>query len=93
LPLAPDSQLRRALVRALLFVAATAALRAARPSARRLVALLLAAYGVVELSMIFGSTFRPPELPPMLLYTAFAGYAGLTLRPPAARALSHPSEL
>jgi len=29
----------------------------------------------------------------MLLYTAFAGYAGLTLRPPAARALSHPSEL
>lgn len=94
LPLSPDPRLRLALafLWALLFAAAAATLRAARPPGRRLVSLLLVAYGVVELSMTLGFTSTPLALPSVALYTAFAGFAGLTLWPPPARALSHPSE-
>ena len=53
-------------------------------AARRLVPLLLVAYGVLELSMmiLFASTL--PAALPVLLYAAFVGLAAWALWPPAA---------
>ncbi len=68
-----------ALIWFLLLILAAVALRRGLPLARRLVPLLLLAYGVLELSMmiVFASTL--PAALPIVLYAAFIGLAAWAL--------------
>lgn len=92
LPVALDVRWRlaAALFWAVVMALAAVALHLRRPAARRLVPLLLAAFGVLELSMmiVFASTL--PAALPIVLYAAFVGLAAWTLWRPSAPPRSSP---
>lgn len=81
LDFAVDSRWRLALAGgwAALLAVAAAGLWRRRPWSRRLVPLLLCAYGVYELGMIIAFSPTPPALLPVLLYAGFVGLAGWAL--------------
>ena len=87
LPLTPDPRLRLALALAWAAIFAGAAWRLRVLGSGRLIPLLLAAFGVLELSMITRFASWPPAVPPILAFAAFTGFAGWSLWRSPVRAL------